>query len=142
MAYFGTCTRVPTSCRHSIHSEWVATLDGYVNAEIRPQVSGYIIRQDYKEGAFVRKGDVLFEIDPRPFQAALDHTKADLAQAEAQLGKTRIDVVDDWPEPQVGPGDVLIAMEAIGLCGSDLSVFEGKLPVPSTPCRMTPVRAC
>src|SRR5947209_2328522 len=51
-----------------VHSEWVATTDGYVNAEIRPQVSGYIIRQNYKEGAAVRRGDVLFEIDPRPFQ--------------------------------------------------------------------------
>ncbi|HWU38718.1 MAG TPA: efflux RND transporter periplasmic adaptor subunit, partial [Candidatus Acidoferrum sp.] len=80
-----------------VHSEWVATTDGYVNAEIRPQVSGYIIRQDYKEGAFVRKGEVLFEIDPRPFQAALDHAKADLAQAEAQLGKTNIDVQRDTP---------------------------------------------
>ena len=80
-----------------VHSEWVATTDGYVNAEIRPQVSGYIIRQDYKEGTFVRKGEVLFEIDPRPFQATLDHAKADLAQAEAQLGKTRIDVDRDTP---------------------------------------------
>jgi membrane fusion protein (multidrug efflux system) len=80
-----------------VHSEWVATTDGYVNAEIRPQVSGYIVRQDYKEGAFVRKGDVLFEIDPRPFQATLDHAKADLAQAEAQLGKSQIDVERDTP---------------------------------------------
>ncbi len=80
-----------------VHSEWVATTDGYVNAEIRPQVSGYIIRQDYKEGAFVRKGDVLFEIDPRAFQAALDGAKADLAQAEAQLGKSIIDVERDSP---------------------------------------------
>jgi len=81
----------------AVHSEWVATTDGYVNAEIRPQVSGYIIRQDYKEGAFVRKGEVMFEIDPRPFQAALDHAKADLAQAEAQLGKSKIDVERDTP---------------------------------------------
>jgi membrane fusion protein (multidrug efflux system) len=80
-----------------VHSEWVATTDGYVNAEIRPQVSGYIIRQDYKEGAFVRKGEVLFEIDPRPFQAVLDHAKAELAQAEAQLGKSNIDVERDRP---------------------------------------------
>jgi len=65
-----------------VHSEWVATTDGYVNAEIRPQVSGYIIRQDYKEGSFVRKGEVLFEIDPRPFQAVLDHAKADPPRAE------------------------------------------------------------
>jgi len=80
-----------------LHSEWVATTDGYVNAEIRSQVSGYIVRQDYKEGAFVRKGEVLFEIDPRPFQATLDHAKADVAQAEAQLGKTKIDVDRDAP---------------------------------------------
>jgi membrane fusion protein (multidrug efflux system) len=80
-----------------VHNEWVATTDGYVNAEIRPQVSGYIIRQDYREGSFVRKGDVLFEIDPRPFQAVLDHAKADLAQAEAQLGKSDIDVERDTP---------------------------------------------
>ena len=68
-----------------IHNEWVATLDGYVNAEIRPQVSGYIIKQNYKEGSFVRKGEVLFEIDPRPFQATLDQKKGELAQAEAEL---------------------------------------------------------
>ena len=88
----------------AVHSEWVATLDGYVNAEIRPQVSGYIIRQDYQEGAVVRKGQVLFEIDPRPFQAALDgakgqlaSAKGQLAQAEAQLGKSTIDVERDTP---------------------------------------------
>ncbi len=80
-----------------VHSEWVATLDGYVNAEIRPQVSGYIIRQDYKEGSVVRKGQVLFEIDPRPFQAALDGAKGELAQAQAQLGKSTIDVERDTP---------------------------------------------
>jgi membrane fusion protein (multidrug efflux system) len=80
-----------------VHSEWVAILDGYVNAEIRPQVSGYIISQDYKEGAVVRKGQVLFEIDPRPFQAALDGAKGELAQAEAQLAKSAIDVERDTP---------------------------------------------
>jgi RND family efflux transporter MFP subunit len=80
-----------------VYSEWVATLDGYVNAEIRPQVSGYIIKQDYKEGSLVRKGQVLFEIDPRPFQATLDRAKGDLAQAEAQLGKSTLDVERDTP---------------------------------------------
>src|SRR6266404_3179889 len=80
-----------------VYSEWVATLDGYVNAEIRPQVSGYIIKQDYKEGSLVRKGQVLFEIDPRPFKAALDRTKGDLAQAQAQLGKSTLDVERDTP---------------------------------------------
>jgi len=70
-----------------VYSEWVATLDGYVNAQIRPQCSGYIIRQNYKEGSLVHEGQVLFEIDPRPFQATLDRAKGDLAQAQAQLGK-------------------------------------------------------
>jgi RND family efflux transporter MFP subunit len=80
-----------------IYSDWVATLDGYVNAEIQPRVSGYIIKQNYREGAVVRKGDVLFEIDPRPLKAALDQAKAQLAQAEAQLGKATLDVERDTP---------------------------------------------
>ena len=80
-----------------VQSEWVATLDGFVNAQIQPQVSGYIISQDYKEGSVVRKGQVLFEIDPRPFQATLDRAKGELAQAEAQLGKSTLDVNRDAP---------------------------------------------
>jgi RND family efflux transporter MFP subunit len=80
-----------------VYSEWVATLDGYVNAQVRPQVSGYIIKQNYKEGSLVRKGEVLFEIDPRPFQAALDRAEGDLAQAQAQLGKSNLDVERDTP---------------------------------------------
>jgi RND family efflux transporter MFP subunit len=80
-----------------VYSEWVATLDGYVNAQVRPQVSGYIIKQNYKEGSLVHKGEVLFEIDPRPFQSALDHAKGDLAQAQAQLGKSTLDVERDTP---------------------------------------------
>ena len=83
-----------------IYSEWVAILDGYVNAQIQPHVSGYIIRQNYKEGSVVRKGDVLFQIDPRPFKAALDQAKGQLAQAEAQLGKARLDVQRDTPLAQ------------------------------------------
>ncbi|MCU1256542.1 MAG: secretion protein HlyD [Candidatus Angelobacter sp.] len=83
-----------------VFSEWVATMDGYVNAQIRPQVSGYIIRQNYKEGSLVRKGQVLFEIDPRPFKAALDRAKGDLAQAEAQVGKSTLDVERDTPLAQ------------------------------------------
>ncbi len=85
-----------------IDSEWVATLDGYVNAQIQPQVTGYLIKQDYREGSFVHKNDVLFEIDPRPFQAALDQAKAQLAQAEAQLGNATLNVKRDIPEAQEG----------------------------------------
>jgi len=62
-----------------IEGEWVGTLEGYVNAQIQPHVTGYLIRQDYQEGGFVRKDQVLFEIDPRPFQAALDQAKGQLA---------------------------------------------------------------
>ena len=80
-----------------IYSDWVATLDGYVNAEIQPRVSGYVIKQNYREGAVVRKGDVLFEIDPRPLKAALDQANAQLAQAEAQLSKASLDVERDAP---------------------------------------------
>jgi RND family efflux transporter MFP subunit len=80
-----------------VYSEWVATLDGYVNAQLRPQVSGYIVKQNYKEGSLVRKGDILFEIDPRPFQAALDRANGDLEQAQAQLGKSTLDVERDTP---------------------------------------------
>ena len=50
-----------------IYSEWVGTLDGFVNADIKAQVSGYLLKQDYTEGSFVHKGQLLFEIDPRPF---------------------------------------------------------------------------
>jgi RND family efflux transporter MFP subunit len=80
-----------------VYHEWIATLDGYVNAIIQPQVSGYLINQNYREGALVRKNDVLFKIDPRPFQAILDQAKAQLAQAEAQQGKTQLDVQRDTP---------------------------------------------
>ncbi len=83
-----------------IYGEWVATLDGYVNAQIQPQVTGYLIRQDYREGSFVHQGDVLFEIDPRPFQAALDMAKAQLAQSRAQLGNAELNVKRDIPEAQ------------------------------------------
>jgi membrane fusion protein (multidrug efflux system) len=68
-----------------IYGEWIGTLDGFTNADVRAQVSGYLVRQGYQEGAFVKKGQLLFEIDPRPFQAALDQAKGQLAQATAQL---------------------------------------------------------
>ena len=80
-----------------LYSEWVATLDGYVNAQIQPQVTGYVIRQNYKEGSFVRQGQILFQIDPRPFEALVDQANAQLAQAEAQVGKTQMDVDRDTP---------------------------------------------
>jgi membrane fusion protein (multidrug efflux system) len=80
-----------------IYGEWVGNLDGFVNAQIQPQVSGYLIRQDYHEGQQVHKGQVLFEIDERPFQAALDQAQGQLAQARAQLELSRINVRRDGP---------------------------------------------
>jgi RND family efflux transporter MFP subunit len=80
-----------------VYREWVAILDGYVNADIRPQVSGYLLKQNYREGSLVHKGDVLFEIDRRPFEAALQQAQGQQAQAEAQLGKTTLDVQRDTP---------------------------------------------
>ena len=75
-----------------IYQKWIGTLDGYPNAQIRAQVSGYLVRQDYAEGSAVKKGDLLFEIDPRPFQASLDQAEGKLAQDQAQLRKTELDV--------------------------------------------------
>ena len=79
--------------------EWIGTLDGLVNADVRAQVTGYLLKQGYQEGAFVKKGQLLFQIDPRPFQAALDQAEGQLAQAKAQLanaeavqGRTELDV--------------------------------------------------
>src|SRR5271167_1419538 len=82
-----------------IFGEWIGTLDGFTNADVRAQVTGYLLRQGYQEGAFVKKGQLLFEIDPRPFQAALDQAQGQLAQAKAQLAtseavqvRTQLDV--------------------------------------------------
>jgi membrane fusion protein, multidrug efflux system len=72
--------------------EWIGTLDGSVNADIRPKVEGYLLRQLYKEGQFVRRNDPLFEIDPRQFRAALEQARGSLARAEAQLSKADRDV--------------------------------------------------
>src|SRR6202795_3436611 len=82
-----------------IFGEWIGTLDGLTNADVRAQVTGYLLRQGYQEGAFVKKGQLLFEIDPRPFQATLDQAEGQLAQATAQLAnaeavqvRTQLDV--------------------------------------------------
>jgi RND family efflux transporter MFP subunit len=68
-----------------IYSQWVGTLDGAVNANVKAEVTGYLLKQEYREGSFVRKGQLLFQIDPRPFQAAMDQAEAQLEQARAQL---------------------------------------------------------
>ena len=76
-----------------LSKEWVGTLDGLVNAQIRPQVTGYLLRQNYKDGSFVKKGELMFEIDPRTFRAALDQAKGQLANAEQQLAQAEANQV-------------------------------------------------
>jgi membrane fusion protein (multidrug efflux system) len=79
-----TLTNVP------IYEEWIGTLTGFVNAQIRAQVTGYLMTQDYAEGSVVKRGDMLFQIDPRPFKATLDQALAKLAQDKALAGETEL----------------------------------------------------
>ena len=76
-----------------VYHEWIGTLDGMVNAAIRAQVTGYLLTQNYSEGSFVRKGQLLFEIDPRPFQAALDQAQGQLSMARGQLAQAKSQLV-------------------------------------------------
>src|ERR1700746_3955279 len=87
-----------------VTKEWVATLDGFVNAQIRAQVKGLLVKQNYTNGAFVSKCTLIFEIDPRPFQAMLHQSnenlgqaRANLERAQAALGKTEADVARYTP---------------------------------------------
>lgn len=80
-----------------IYEQWVSTLNGPVNADITPKVQGYLLKQNYVNGSFVKKGQLLFEIDPRQYEAALDKAKADVARAQATLEKYTADVLRDTP---------------------------------------------
>ncbi|MFT3782610.1 MAG: efflux RND transporter periplasmic adaptor subunit [Nibricoccus sp.] len=75
----------PVQRDEPLYAEWVGTLDGLVNAQVRAQVAGYLLRQNYSEGSAVKKGDLLFEVDPRPFQAIVDQAKANAERAEADF---------------------------------------------------------
>src|SRR5512145_3033525 len=83
-------------------SEWLGTTEGAIDADIRAQVSGYLISRDYREGSRVEPGTLLFRIDPRPFQAALDQAKGDLGRAEAALELSRLDVDRYTPLVETG----------------------------------------
>jgi len=85
-----------------IYSEWVGTTDGSVNAHIRAQVSGYLLKRPYVEGGFVKKGELLFELDPSKFKSALDQALGDLSKAQAQLMKAKLDVERDTPLAKQG----------------------------------------
>jgi RND family efflux transporter MFP subunit len=83
--------------RVQLTGEWLATLDGNVNAQIRPQVTGYLVKRNYGEGTAVRKGQVLFEIDSRPLENALSQAQAQLAENRAALAKAERDLARDRP---------------------------------------------
>ena len=80
-----------------VYQEWVAQLNGENNAEITPKVQGYLLKQDYANGYYVKKGQLLYELDPRPFQAAAEKAKADVAIADANFAKAQNDVIRDTP---------------------------------------------
>ena len=87
-----------------IVKEWIGTLDGRVNAGIRAQVSGYVMAQAYKEGSFVHKGQLLFQIDPRPFEAALNQARGNQAQAESNVQLARANLAQN--EARLGKADL------------------------------------
>ena len=80
-----------------IYTEWVAQLNGSVNAEITPKVQGYLLKQDYQNGFFVKKGQLLFELDPRQYQAAVEQAQAQVSVAQAKLAEATTNVNRDTP---------------------------------------------
>jgi RND family efflux transporter MFP subunit len=118
-----------------VYREWVSILDGYVNAQIQPEVTGYLLAQKYKEGTYVHRGDLLFEIDPRPFDAVLKQTQGQLAQAQAQLSKTELDVARDTPlaklsaipQAQLDNDIQANAAAKAGIVAADAMVDQAKL---------------
>ena len=110
-----------------VYSEWIGTTEGIVNADIKAQVTGYLLRQDYKEGSFVRKGDLLFEIDPRPFQAVLDQAKGQLAQFEGQLEQANSQVVQ--AEAQVAQANSQVAQAQAQVAQAEANQVKTQLDV-------------
>ena len=110
-----------------IYRDWVATTDGMVNAEIKAQVTGYLLKQDYKEGSLVQKGQLLFEIDPRPFQAALDQSKGQLAQFQGQLEQALSQVTQ--AEAQVGQANSQVSQAQAQLQAAQANQVKTQLDV-------------
>ena len=110
-----------------VYSEWIGTTEGLVNADIKAQVTGYLLRQDYKEGSFVKKGELLFEIDPRPFQAVLDQANGQLAQFQGQLEQANSQVVQ--AEAQVAQANSQLLQAQAQLAQSNASQVKTQLDV-------------
>ena len=110
-----------------VYSEWIGTTDGMVNADIKAQVTGYLLRQDYKEGSFVRRGQLLFEIDPRPFQAALDQANGQVAQFQGQLEQANSQVAQ--AEAQVAQADSNLSQAEAQLAQAHANQVKTQLDV-------------
>jgi RND family efflux transporter MFP subunit len=110
-----------------IYSEWIGTLDGMVNADIRAQVAGYLLKQDYKEGSLVRKGQLLFEIDARPFEAALGQANGDLAKAQGQLGQVESQMAQ--AEAQLAQANSQLAQSQAQLAQAEANQRKTQLDV-------------
>lgn len=110
-----------------IYSEWIGTTDGMVNADIKAQVTGYLLRQNYKEGSFVKKGELLFEIDPRPFQAALDQANGQVAQFRGQLEQANSQVTQ--AEAQVAQANSQLLQAQAQLAQAEANQVKTQLDV-------------
>jgi membrane fusion protein (multidrug efflux system) len=110
-----------------VYSEWIGTTDGMVNADIKAQVTGYLLRQNYKEGSFVEKGQLLFEIDPRPFQAALDQANGQVAQFQGQLEQANSQVVQ--AEAQVAQANSNLSQSEAQLAQAQANQVRAQLDV-------------
>jgi membrane fusion protein (multidrug efflux system) len=110
-----------------IYKEWIGTTEGMVNAEIKAQVAGYLLRQDFKEGSFVKKGQLLFEIDPRPFQAAVDQAKGQVAQFEGQLEQATSQVVQ--AEAQLAQANSQLSQAQAQLTQAEANAVKTQLDV-------------
>jgi RND family efflux transporter MFP subunit len=124
--------------------EWLATLDGFTNAEIRPRVSGYIRSVDYQEGTVVRSGTLLFTLDDRPFIAAREKARGDLANAEAQLGKSRADVARYAPlaaEHAIPREQLENANSAVRAASATVAAMRGNLQIAELDLAWTRVRS-
>src|SRR5215510_13583503 len=96
-----------------IYSEWVGTTVGYVTAQVRPRITGYLMSQNYTEGSFVKTGDLLFRIDPRPYQATVDQDEANLGQAQAQLEQSRAQLAQANAQVEQAKAQIAQAVAAV-----------------------------
>ena len=110
-----------------IYSEWIGSTDGMVNADIKAQVAGYLLRQNYKEGSFVKKGELLFEIDSRPFQAALDQAHGQVSQFQGQLEQATSQVAQ--AEAQVAQANSQLSQSQAQLSQAQANQVKTQLDV-------------